>query len=58
MHPEIANALINFTMPETITHFTKVTAADEEARRDFKPLHESSYQLFKAGHIQDPKANV
>ena len=43
--------LSNFTMSEIINYFVEVVAADEVARRDFKSLHESSYQLFKAGQI-------
>ena len=45
-------------MPEIIKYITEIAAADYGARRDFKSLSKSFYQLFKAGHIQDPKAKV
>ena len=36
----------------------EVEAANEEARRDFKTLRQSSNELFKAGHMQNLKAEV
>ena len=48
LHPEIAIALSNFTMPEITNYFVAIVAAEKEA----------SYQLFNGGHVQDPKAKV
>ena len=45
-------------MSEIKNYFIEVVAADEETRGDLKSLRESSYQLFKAGYIQDPKGKV
>ena len=47
MHPEIPNMFSYFGMSESINYFIDIVTADEEARRDFKFLSESSYQLFK-----------
>ena len=41
-----------------IHYFIEVVAADEIVRRDFKSFRETSYQLFKAGHIQDLRAKT
>ena len=48
----------NSTMLEIMKHSIEVVSADEEARRDLKSLHESRYQLFKPGQMQDLKAEV
>eukprot|EP00794_Sanderia_malayensis_P016416 gene16416-18051_t len=45
-------------MSEIINYFINVIAADAEARKDFKSLRESSYQLFKAGHVQELTVKV
>ena len=36
----------------------EVVAANEKARKDFKTLRQSSNELFKAGHMQNLKAEV
>ena len=58
LRPEIANMLSNFTMSEFINYFIQLASADDRVRRDFKSLRNSSCQLFKASHIQDPKVKV
>ena len=48
----IVNTLRSFTMAEIITYFVEIIAADKQPTRDFKSLRESSFQLFKGGHVQ------
>ena len=58
LRSEKAKMLSNFTILEIINYFIQIASSDDGARRDFKSLRISSCQLFKAGHIQDPKAKV
>ena len=45
-------ALQAFTMAQIINYFIEAVAGDNEKSKDFKSLRESSYQMFKEGHIQ------
>ena len=45
--------LSKFSMSQIVNYFIDAVAADSNSKLDFKSLRESSFQLFKAGHIQD-----
>lgn len=45
-------ALQAFTMAQIINYFIEGVVGDNEKWKDFKSLRESSYQMFKEGHIQ------
>lgn len=49
---KICNTLKSFTMAEIVAYFIEVIAADKQPAKDFKSLRESSYQLFRGGHVQ------
>ena len=39
-------------MAYIITYFVRIIAEDKQPEKDLKSLRESSFQLFKRGHIQ------
>ena len=39
-------------MAQIINYFIEAVAGDKEKTNDFKSLRESSYQMFKEGHVQ------
>ena len=45
--------LSKLSMSQIVNYFIDAVAADFNSKLDFKSLHESSFQLFKDGHIQD-----
>ena len=50
--------LHKFSMSQIISYFVEVIAEDLDLKRDFKSLRESSFQMFRAGHIQDIYMNT
>ena len=40
-------------MSQIINYFIEAIAADSKSKPDFKALQESSFSMFKAGHVQD-----
>ena len=39
-------------MAQIINYFIEAVAGDKEKTNDFKSLRESTYQMFKEGHVQ------
>ena len=52
---KLVSALQAFTMAQIINYFIEAVAGDKEKSKDFKSLRESSYQMFKEGHVQNIK---
>ena len=42
----------NFSISQVLTYFIEAVCVDK-VKQDFKSLWESSFQMFKAGHVQD-----
>ena len=51
--PSIYATLGKFSMSQIINYFIEAIAADSKSKQDFKALRESSFSMFKAGHVQD-----
>ena len=51
--PSIFPTLQNFSMSQVLNYFIEAVSADSKLKQDFKSLRESSFQMFKAGHVQD-----
>ena len=49
----IYQSLSKFSISQIVKYVIDAVAADSNSKLDFKSLRESSFQLFKAGHIQD-----
>ena len=49
---KVTTAVQAFTMAQIINYFIEAVAGDKEKTNDFKSLRESSYQMFKEGHVQ------
>ena len=49
----IYQSLSKFSILQFVNYFIDAVAADSNSKLDFKSLRESSFHLFKAGHIQD-----
>ena len=45
-------------MAQIINSFIEAVAGDKEKTNGFKSLRESSYQMFKEGHVQKIELNV
>ena len=55
---QITTAVQAFTMAQIINCFIEAVAGDKEKTNDFKSLRESTYQMFKEGHVQKIELNV
>ena len=51
--PSIFPTLQNFYMSQVLNYFIEAVSADSKLKQDVKSLRESSFQMFKAGHVQD-----
>ena len=51
--PSIFPTLQNFSMSQVLNYFIEAVSADSKLKQDFKSLRESSFQMLKAGHVQD-----
>ena len=51
--PSIFPTLQNFSMSQVLKYFIEPVSADSTLKQDFKSLRELSFQIFKAGHVQD-----
>ena len=51
--PSIFPTLQNFSMSQVLNYFIEAVSADSKLKQDFKSLREWSFQMFKAGHVQD-----
>ena len=51
--PSIFPTLQNFPMSQVLNYFIEAVSADSKLKQDFKSLRESSFQMFKAGHVHD-----
>jgi len=49
---KITSTLQMFTMAQIVSYFIEAFSSDKERKNDFKSLRESSFQMFKEGHIQ------
>lgn len=50
--PTVTGTIRVFSMAQMISYFIETIAADRKQSSDFKSLRESSFQMFKDGHIQ------
>ena len=50
---DIFPTLQNFSMSQVLNYFIEAVSADSKLKQDFKSLRESSFQMFKAGHVHD-----
>ena len=48
----VMNTLQSFTMGQIVSYFVEAIAADKQPAKDHKSLRESSFQLFRGGHVQ------
>ena len=49
---KVVSTLQLFTMAQIVSYFIEAVANDNEQRKDFKSLRESSFHMFREGHIQ------
>ena len=54
----VVGTLREFSMAQVVSYFIEAVASDNERTKDFKSLRQSSFQMYKDGHIQKLQVKI